>query len=147
MRNGPKSTLFSGQEQEKLDARAPLAVRMRPKTLEEFAGQEHFIGPDKLLRRMLEAGSITSLLFYGPPGSGTTMPARIAAGHIDAMFHYHSAPPLNSLCQNLMTRNFRDAYAETLSYTSNQEVRTELRVRGLGLNPLINIWLSSNPNL
>ena len=51
---------------------APLAVRMRPRTLDEFVGQQHFLGPGKLLRRMLEADRLTSVIFYGPPGTGKT---------------------------------------------------------------------------
>jgi len=146
MGKGRLESLFMESETQVLRCQTPLAVRIHPEILEQFAGQEPFIGPDKRLRRMPEAGSITSLLFYGLPGGGKKKPARIVAGHIDAMFHYHSAPPLNSLCQNLMTQNFRDAYAQTLSYTSNQEVRSEHRVRGLDLSPLSNLWLSSNPN-
>ncbi|HPB92559.1 MAG TPA: hypothetical protein PLR31_03285, partial [Anaerohalosphaeraceae bacterium] len=68
MRKGQAESLFAGAEKEALGAHAPLAVRMRPLTLDEFVGQEHFIGPGKLLRRMLEGGTITSLIFYGPPG-------------------------------------------------------------------------------
>ncbi len=49
---------------------APLAARMRPRSLDEFAGQQHFLGPGKLLRRMLEADRLTSVIFYGPPGTG-----------------------------------------------------------------------------
>ena len=71
---------------------APLAVRLRPETLDDFVGQEHFAGEDKLLRRMIEAGNITSLIFYGPPGTGKTTLARIVAGSIKAKFHYLSAP-------------------------------------------------------
>ncbi|MHC5160095.1 MAG: replication-associated recombination protein A, partial [Planctomycetota bacterium] len=77
---------------EKLAAHAPLAVRLRPETLADFAGQKHFAGEDKLLRRMIEAGNITSLIFYGPPGTGKTTLARIVAGSIKAKFHYLSAP-------------------------------------------------------
>ena len=51
---------------------SPLAVRMRPRTLEEFVGQGHFLGPGKLLRRMLEADRLNSVIFYGPPGTGKT---------------------------------------------------------------------------
>ena len=50
----------------------PLAYRMRPQRLAEFLGQEHFLGPGKLLRRMLDADRLTSVLFYGPPGTGKT---------------------------------------------------------------------------
>ena len=50
----------------------PLAVRMRPRTLDEFVGQQHFIGEGKLLRRMLDADRLTSVIFFGPPGTGKT---------------------------------------------------------------------------
>lgn len=92
MGKGQAESLFTEAENKALRTHAPLAVRMRPETLDEFAGQEHFIGPGKLLRRMLEAGNITSLIFYGPPGSGKTTLAQIVAHHIDATFHYLSAP-------------------------------------------------------
>ena len=58
---------------------APLAVRMRPRSLEEFVGQQHFLGPGKLLRRMLEADRLTSVIFYGPPGTGKTTLAQLIA--------------------------------------------------------------------
>ena len=67
-------------------AAEPLAVRMRPRTLDEFAGQQHFLGPGQLLRRMLEADRITSVLFYGPPGTGKTTLAELIAQHTEAHF-------------------------------------------------------------
>jgi putative ATPase len=90
--NGRNSTLFSGTEQARLDAVAPLAVRMRPVNLAEFLGQEHFLGKGKLLRRMLEADRLSSLIFYGPPGSGKTSLAMVIASYTRAKFHYLSAP-------------------------------------------------------
>ncbi len=73
------NSLFDAQENENRRAFAPLAVRMRPRTLEEFVGQEHFLGPGKLLRRLLEADRLGSLIFYGPPGTGKTTLARLLA--------------------------------------------------------------------
>jgi len=58
---------------------APLAMRMRPRTPEEFVGQRHFFGPGKLLRRMLEADRLMSVIFYGPPGTGKTALAHVIA--------------------------------------------------------------------
>ena len=60
-------------------AAAPLADRMRPQTLEEFLGQEHLVGPGKPLRVQIESDELTSLIFWGPPGSGKTTLARIIA--------------------------------------------------------------------
>jgi len=65
---------------------------MRPRNVEEFVGQRHFLGPDKLLRRMLEADKLTSLIFYGPPGTGKTSLAMVIANYTRAKFHYLSAP-------------------------------------------------------
>src|SRR5689334_10638212 len=64
----------------------PLAARMRPRTLDEFVGQEHFIGPGKLLRRMLLADRLSSLVFYGPPGTGKTALAHVIAGQTNSRF-------------------------------------------------------------
>jgi putative ATPase len=64
----------------------PLAARMRPRSLDEFVGQEHFLGPGKMLRRMLAADRISSLIFYGPPGSGKTALAHVIAQHTRCVF-------------------------------------------------------------
>ena len=72
-------------------AQAPLADRMRPRTLEEFSGQAHILGPGKLLRRAIEADRVRSLLFYGPPGTGKTTLARIIARATSAHFHAMNA--------------------------------------------------------
>ena len=64
--------LFADQHQEARARVAPLAMRMRPRTLDEFVGQEHILGPGRLLRRAIEADQLSSLIFYGPPGTGKT---------------------------------------------------------------------------
>jgi putative ATPase len=69
----------------------PLAARMRPRTLEEFAGQTHLLGPDKILRRLIESDRISSMIFWGPPGVGKTTLAQIIAGRTRAAFIEFSA--------------------------------------------------------
>ncbi|MHC4364396.1 MAG: replication-associated recombination protein A, partial [Planctomycetota bacterium] len=85
-------TLFNRREKANIASAAPLAVRMRPRNLDEFLGQRHFLGPDKLLTRMLEADKLTSLIFYGPPGVGKTSLAAVIANYTKAKFYYLSAP-------------------------------------------------------
>jgi len=64
----------------------PLAARMRPRTLDHLAGQQHLLAPGKLLRRMLEADAITSLILHGPPGTGKTTLAELIANHTRRTF-------------------------------------------------------------
>ena len=78
--------LFDQHEAQNLDAAKPLAARMRPRTLEEFTGQQHFLGEGKLLRRMLVADRVSSVIFYGPPGTGKTSLAEIIAKHTKSVF-------------------------------------------------------------
>ena len=65
---------------------APLAARMRPRTLEEYVGQDEILGPGKLLRRAIEADRIGSIILWGPPGSGKTTLARVIAGATRSRF-------------------------------------------------------------
>ena len=69
----------------------PLAVRVRPRTLDEFIGQEHLVGPGKILRRLIENDSISSMIFWGPPGVGKTTLASIIASHTKSRFVDFSA--------------------------------------------------------
>ncbi len=71
--------LFAASEQQNRDNAKPLAARMRPASLSEFSGQTHILGDGKLLRRMLEADRIGSMIFYGPPGTGKTTLAELIA--------------------------------------------------------------------
>ena len=83
--------LFHGARQKNLNRVAPLAARMRPQTLEEFTGQQHFLGAGKLLRRMLEADRLSSVIFYGPPGTGKTTLAQIIAQYTQCHFEQVNA--------------------------------------------------------
>jgi putative ATPase len=79
-------SLFARHEADNLATAMPLAARMRPRSLDEFAGQEHFLGEGKLLRRMLDADRLGSLILYGPPGTGKTSLAEIIARHTQSAF-------------------------------------------------------------
>ena len=69
----------------------PLAERMRPRTLEDYIGQQHLVGPGAVLRRMIESGRISSFILWGPPGVGKTTLAQIIANRLETPFYTLSA--------------------------------------------------------
>ncbi len=83
--------LFEAHRKEQLASRAPLATRVRPRTLDELVGQEHVVGQGTLLRRAIEADKLSSLILWGPPGTGKTTLARIIANSTKAHFAAVSA--------------------------------------------------------
>ncbi len=80
MRSTSQAGLFSS------DSPEPLAARMRPRTLDEFIGQDRIVGPGRLLRRAIQADQLSSVIFYGPPGTGKTTLARVVANSTSADF-------------------------------------------------------------
>ncbi|MBR6185478.1 MAG: replication-associated recombination protein A [Clostridia bacterium] len=80
-----QSSMFDGQ------APQPLAARLRPETLDEVVGQRHLIGPDRVLRKMIEADAVSSMIFWGPPGVGKTTLATVIARQTKASFIDFSA--------------------------------------------------------
>jgi len=85
------SDLWQDKRDANRRAAEPLASRMRPRTLDAFVGQDHFLGPGKLLRRMLEADRLTSVIFHGPPGTGKTTLAEVIAHYTDRHFERANA--------------------------------------------------------
>ena len=84
--------LFTHAHQQRMKSEAPLAARMRPRTLDEFIGQEHIVGPGKLLRRAIEADRLfSSILLWGPPGTGKTTLAMVIANLTKSHFETLSA--------------------------------------------------------
>jgi putative ATPase len=96
--------LFQRTHDDNLRQAQPLAARMRPRSLEEFVGQEHFLGEGKLLRRLLQADRLGSVIFYGPPGSGKTALAHVIANHTRCVFR-----PINAVATGV--KEVRDLLA------------------------------------
>jgi putative ATPase len=83
--------LFSAAAADRLRQQAPLAARLRPKTLDEVVGQKHLVGPGRPLRRLVEQDRLTSAIFWGPPGTGKTTLALAIAGSTERAFEQLSA--------------------------------------------------------
>jgi putative ATPase len=92
---------------------------MRPRTLDEYVGQEHFLGPGKLLRRMLLADRLTSLIFYGPPGTGKT-----ALAHVIAHLTKSRFKPLNAVSAGI--KDVRDIISDARKHLEDLGERTIL---------------------
>jgi putative ATPase len=85
------SDLFSAAAEERLRAQAPLAARLRPRTLDDVVGQEHLVGPGRALRRLVEQDRLASAILWGPPGTGKTTLALAVAGSTRRAFEQLSA--------------------------------------------------------
>ena len=83
--------LFDYMRQEEQRKEAPLASRLRPKTLDGFVGQEHILAPGKLLYRAIKADKLSSVIFYGPPGTGKTTLAMVIANTTSSVFEEMNA--------------------------------------------------------
>src|SRR5687767_2738710 len=97
--------LFAASAEANLKKAQPLAARMRPTSLEDFVGQEHFLGPGKLLPRLIASDRLGSLIFHGPPGSGKTSLAHVIANLTRCHFR-----PLNAVAAG--TKDLRELIAE-----------------------------------
>jgi len=113
--------LFEQAHQDRLEKEGPLAARMRPRTLDEYVGQAHIIGPGRLLRRAIQADQLGSLIFYGPPGTGKTTLAQVIANSTSSHFI-----KLNAVLSGV--KDIREAVAEAQNRAAMHGQRTTLFV-------------------
>lgn len=99
----------------------PLAARMRPRTLDEFVGQEHIVGPGRLLRRAIEADQLQSIVLSGPPGTGKTTLARVIARHTRSQFL-----SINAVLSGV--KDIREAISQARGFADRTNRRTLLFV-------------------
>ena len=118
---GEDATVIVRVREQLLAERGPLAARMRPRTLDEFSGQEQILGPGRLLRRAIQADRLTSLVFYGPPGCGKTTLAQIIANTTQAYF-----AAINAVLAGVA--DIRKAVKESQARLESSERRTILFV-------------------
>ena len=109
--------LWQQQRDTNRQAVEPLAARMRPRTLDEFVGQQHFLGPGKMLRRMLQADRLGSVIFYGPPGTGKTSLAELIAQSTRRRFERANAAAVG-------VRDVREVLERASKALENDGVRT-----------------------
>jgi len=114
-------SLFEAAEEANRRSAQPLAARMRPASLKEFVGQQHFLGEGKLLRRLLKADRLGSVIFYGPPGTGKTTLARLLAEETKAVFRQ-----LNAVTSGV--KDLRDLIGEARDRLAAEGRRTLLFV-------------------
>ncbi|HEX6393957.1 MAG TPA: replication-associated recombination protein A [Acidimicrobiales bacterium] len=111
--------LFSSALEERLAAQAPLASRMRPRTLDEMVGQQQLLGPGRPLRALIEADRLSSVILWGPPGTGKTTLARLIAGSTHKQFI-----PLSAVTAGV--KDVRDAVAAARQHLAEQDKGTIL---------------------
>ena len=101
--------LFDYMRTSTMEKESPLASRMRPRTLDEVAGQKHIIGKDKLLYRAIKADKLGSVIFYGPPGTGKTTLAKVIANTTSARFEQINATVAGKKDMEEIVKNAKDA--------------------------------------
>jgi putative ATPase len=111
--------LFSNALEERFDEYAPLAARMRPRSLDEVVGQQHVLGPRRALRSLIESGSLSSIVVWGPAGSGKTTLAHVIAATTEAYFE-----PMSAVTAGVA--DVRKAIAEAKDRLAEQGRRTVL---------------------
>jgi putative ATPase len=111
--------LFAARAENTLDKVAPLATRMRPRTIDEVAGQPALLAPGAAFRRVVESGNPVSMILWGPPGTGKTTLARVIAHHSDAVFETLSATAAG-------VKDVREVLARARQRLETDETRTVL---------------------
>ncbi|MDO8578677.1 MAG: replication-associated recombination protein A [Dehalococcoidales bacterium] len=111
--------IFEHRFEEEKQREAPLAARMRPGSLDDFIGQKHIVGKDRVLRKAIESGQVPSIILWGPPGSGKTTLANIVAGMTNSRF-----TPISAV--NAGVADLRKAIEEALERRKLQHQKTIL---------------------